>query len=322
MSVHATTLTTERADASTMAECGLVRSPASAKPLPSTPTSSHAGSRAKLCPGQPGTYSRTPTPNGCGSAGRRSLRRRLRSTDTCGTHTSRGPGFYAHRLTDLVSDPMLIKELTAGMKERGVGPSSQRKTLVVLSAVLTAAVEWKKIPTNPVWRMRKPPGTRQRHPIPLRRWSSNASNSDCRGARPGQAVPFEAAAMPVSSACSATPVFAQGRLWPSRGKTSASGPSRSTRPSPTASSDRRRQVNHGRCPWSSRCARNSRSGRPSREQAGGLVFPGPEGGSWSRSQANKLAGPGLEAGPGEPGHGDRPGSPRQGQSRMTAGGHS
>jgi len=79
----------------------------------------------------------------------------------------RGSGFDAHRLTDLVSDPMLIEELTAGMKERGVGPSSQRKTLVVLSAVLTAAVEWKKIPTNPVWRMRKPPGTRQRHPHPF-----------------------------------------------------------------------------------------------------------------------------------------------------------
>lgn len=47
------------------------------------------------------------------------------------------------------------------MRERGVGPAAQRKALVVLSAV-TAAVQWKKIPTNPVWRMPKPPGTPQR----------------------------------------------------------------------------------------------------------------------------------------------------------------
>jgi integrase len=77
------------------------------------------------------------------------------------------PGFDVHRLTDLVADPMLLEELTAGMRERGVGPAAQRKALVVLSAVLTACVDWKKIPTNPVWRMPKPPGTPQRHPHPF-----------------------------------------------------------------------------------------------------------------------------------------------------------
>jgi len=72
------------------------------------------------------------------------------------------PGSDAHRLSDLVADPVLLEELTADMRERGVGPAAQRKALVVLSAVLTAAVQWKKIPTNPVWRMPKPPGTPQR----------------------------------------------------------------------------------------------------------------------------------------------------------------
>jgi integrase len=76
-------------------------------------------------------------------------------------------GFDAHRLTELVADPALLEELTAGMRERGVGPAAQRKTLVVLSAVLSAAVQWKKIPTNPVWRMPKPPTARQRHPHPF-----------------------------------------------------------------------------------------------------------------------------------------------------------
>lgn len=78
-----------------------------------------------------------------------------------------GTGFDGHRLTELVTDPMLIEDLIADMRERGVGPAAQRKTLVVLSAVLSAAVQWKKIPTNPVWRMPKPRGTRQRIPHPF-----------------------------------------------------------------------------------------------------------------------------------------------------------
>jgi integrase len=79
----------------------------------------------------------------------------------------RRTGFDSHRLGELVSDPMLVEQLTADMRERGVGPAAQRKALVVLSAVLTAAVQWKKIPTNPVWRMPKPPAGRQRVPHPF-----------------------------------------------------------------------------------------------------------------------------------------------------------
>jgi integrase len=75
--------------------------------------------------------------------------------------------FDHHRLNELTADPQLFEELTADMRARGVGPAAQRKVLVVISAVLTACVEWKKIATNPVWRMRKPPGTRQRHPHPF-----------------------------------------------------------------------------------------------------------------------------------------------------------
>src|SRR5579875_226999 len=79
----------------------------------------------------------------------------------------RKQGFDAHRLTDLVTDPVLIEELIAGMRDQGVGPAAQRKTLVVLSAVLSAAVQWKKIATNPVWRMPKPSARPQRHPHPF-----------------------------------------------------------------------------------------------------------------------------------------------------------
>ncbi len=53
--------------------------------------------------------------------------------------------FDHHRLTTLVADPQLFEELTADMRARGVGPASQRRVLMVISAVLTAAVGWKKI---------------------------------------------------------------------------------------------------------------------------------------------------------------------------------
>lgn len=79
----------------------------------------------------------------------------------------KGTGFDAHRLAELVTDPVLLEELTATLRARGVGLAAQRKALVVLSAVLTAAVQWKKIPTNPVWRMPKPPVGRQRIPRPF-----------------------------------------------------------------------------------------------------------------------------------------------------------
>lgn len=75
--------------------------------------------------------------------------------------------FDQHRLNELAADPHLFEELLADMRDRGVGNASRRKVLVVMSAVLTAAVDWKKLPTNPLWRMRKPPATPQRYPRPL-----------------------------------------------------------------------------------------------------------------------------------------------------------
>ncbi|MDQ2761136.1 MAG: tyrosine-type recombinase/integrase [Actinomycetota bacterium] len=75
--------------------------------------------------------------------------------------------FDHHRLNELAADPQLFEELTADMRERRVGNAAQRKVLVVMSAVLTACVEWHKIATNPVWGMRKPPATRVRHARPF-----------------------------------------------------------------------------------------------------------------------------------------------------------
>ena len=75
--------------------------------------------------------------------------------------------FDSHRINALAAEPQLFEELLADMRARGVGRAAQRKVLVVISAVLTSAVEWRKLPTNPVWGLRKPPSTRERHPRPF-----------------------------------------------------------------------------------------------------------------------------------------------------------
>lgn len=71
------------------------------------------------------------------------------------------------RVSGLASDPQLVEEIVAEMRARGVGTGSQRKTLVVVSAVMTACVEWKRIPTNPVRGLRKPSATPRRNPRPF-----------------------------------------------------------------------------------------------------------------------------------------------------------
>jgi integrase len=94
------------------------------------------------------------------------------STNTQRTYTSVWNAhvkdrFDSHRISELASDPQLLEEFTAEMRDRDVGPAAQRKVLAVMSAVLTAAVRWKKIATNPVRQVPKPPATRQRHPHPF-----------------------------------------------------------------------------------------------------------------------------------------------------------
>ena len=75
--------------------------------------------------------------------------------------------FDQHTLAELAAEPRLFEELLADMRERGVGNAAQRKTLTVMSAVLTAAVDWHKLSANPLWRMRKPPTSRKRLPHPF-----------------------------------------------------------------------------------------------------------------------------------------------------------
>ena len=75
--------------------------------------------------------------------------------------------FDHYPIAQLASEPQLLEQLTADMRERDVGPAAQRKVLAVISAVLTACVQWRMIGTNPVWQIPKPPAARQRIPHPF-----------------------------------------------------------------------------------------------------------------------------------------------------------
>jgi integrase len=75
--------------------------------------------------------------------------------------------FDHYRLSEWVSNPQLFEELIDDMRARGVGNASQRKVLVVMSAVFSAAVSWNKVGVNPVLTVPKPEGTRQRIPHPF-----------------------------------------------------------------------------------------------------------------------------------------------------------
>jgi integrase len=72
-----------------------------------------------------------------------------------------------HLMTDFIANPQLFDEMLAEMRARGVGDETQRKVLVAMSSVFTAAVRWRKVSINPVLAVPKPSGARKRIPHPL-----------------------------------------------------------------------------------------------------------------------------------------------------------
>lgn len=66
-----------------------------------------------------------------------------------------------------MANPQLFDELIADMEDRGVGPASQRKVFVVLSAVFSAAVKWKRVGINPVLVASKPAASPKHIPRPF-----------------------------------------------------------------------------------------------------------------------------------------------------------
>jgi integrase len=73
----------------------------------------------------------------------------------------------AHPLATLSSNPELVQGFKADLIAEGVGEQAVRKSLAVLSAVLSKAVEWNRIPNNPVATVRLPSPKRAREIVAL-----------------------------------------------------------------------------------------------------------------------------------------------------------
>lgn len=72
------------------------------------------------------------------------------------------PRLGGHRMVVLAHQPEIVQEFKAELVADGVGDPTIKRTLTVLSAVLGKAVEWNRIPSNPVATVRKPSGSRSK----------------------------------------------------------------------------------------------------------------------------------------------------------------
>jgi len=177
------------------------------------------------------------------------------------------------------------------MRERGVGPAAQRKALVVLSAVLSAAVQWKKIPANPVWRMPKPPAARQRipHPFPPLLVERIKRRLDRRQAKANIVLPTgDSALVSVMSYAGLRPGEALALAWRDVGrrtiavdKAVADGVVGPTKTAQSRSVPLVEPLRQELDLW-------KRISRAKSDEA--LVFPGPKGGPWTRTQTNNWRG--------------------------------
>jgi hypothetical protein len=72
------------------------------------------------------------------------------------------PKLGCHQMVVLAHQPEIVQEFKAELVADGVGDPTIKRTLTVLSAVLGKAVEWNRIPSNPVATVRKPSGKRSK----------------------------------------------------------------------------------------------------------------------------------------------------------------
>lgn len=72
------------------------------------------------------------------------------------------PKLGDYRLTDLSANPEIVQGWKSALVKEGVGEGSIGKALAILSAVLTKAVEWNRIPSNPARTVKAPNKKRKR----------------------------------------------------------------------------------------------------------------------------------------------------------------
>ncbi len=111
------------------------------------------------------------------------------------------PHLGDYKLTDLAASPEIVQGWKAKLVRNGVGDGAIRRTLAVLSGVMQKAVEWNRIPQNPVRGIRRPSGRRKRHVTALPTLSVEAMRATMNhrdatlvsvlaycGLRPGEAL--------------------------------------------------------------------------------------------------------------------------------------
>ena len=97
------------------------------------------------------------------------------------------PRLGGHQMIVLAHQPEIVQEFKAELVADGVGDPTIKRTLTVLSAVLGKAVEWNRIPSNPVATVRKPSGKRSKAGLHARSRSGRAPTC-CPALRAGQAT--------------------------------------------------------------------------------------------------------------------------------------
>ena len=120
------------------------------------------------------------------------------------------PRLGSLRLRDL--SPAVVAEFRRQIDADGVGAPTPRKTLVTLQSMLRCAVEWQRIPSNPVQAVRKPSTKRRRAVL--------AATRDVERVRASM-LDHRSRAMPRSCASSRTPGAPQEALalrWASVGE--------------------------------------------------------------------------------------------------------
>ena len=75
------------------------------------------------------------------------------------------PALGCLELTQLT--PLALERWKAALLERGVGPESVKRTMVMLQGALQRAVEWEFLASNPIRHVRKPASTGRRFVRPL-----------------------------------------------------------------------------------------------------------------------------------------------------------
>jgi integrase len=63
--------------------------------------------------------------------------------------------------------PLVVTSFRADLERDGVGQETIRRTLVLLQSIFARAVEWQRVPSNPVRAVRKPRTQRRRAVVPL-----------------------------------------------------------------------------------------------------------------------------------------------------------